>query len=325
MFGAHRARREPVEEAGEAARLVLAERELLEHAEADVVAPARAHHLLDMDVPRLEVVELLDLVLLGADRVLAVPAAVSPLGMRVAEAAHPEREQRLELDALFGAAVAEQAQGRALRPAQSGRPAHLGDRAGEVLDALLGRGAPRRDRRRRSRRARPGCRRSGRRCPLEAQEVRAAVVPVDRRPQEEDLRKRDVGCGGRRARRPGARPTSGPSSRRPRSIGISAPAATMRPDHVPHCVSRVESMTVFVPAVIVWRGSSSATVRAVNVTSASMPRSAASARTRVTRSGSTTSIVSGPILRLAAVGRGCGPTRTPNAARRRARLRTHRR
>ena len=36
----------------------------------------------------------------------------------------------------------------------------------------------------------------------------------------------------------------------------------MRPDHVPHCVMRVESITVFVPAVIVWRGSSSATVRA---------------------------------------------------------------
>ena len=73
------------------------------------------------------------------------------------------------------------------------------------------------------------------------------------------------------------------------------PPAAIRPDQVPHCVSRVESMTVFVPAMIVWRGSSSATVRAVNMTSASMPRSAASQRTRVARSGSTMSIVSGPI------------------------------
>ena len=111
---------------------------------------------------------------------------------------------------------------------------------------------------------------------LEAEEVRAAVVPVDRRPEEEDLRERVLGRGRRgladRAHAP--RPVLGavdpidrdrPSRRR-----------TMRPDHVPHCVSRVESITVFVPAVIVWRGSSSATVRAVNVTSASMPRSAAS-------------------------------------------------
>ena len=76
---------------------------------------------------------------------------------------------------------------------------------------------------------------------------------------------------------------------------MSDPPAEMRPDQVPHWVRRVESITVFVPAVIVWRGSSSATVRAVNVTSASMPRSAASTRTLVTRSGSTTSMVSGPI------------------------------
>ena len=69
----------------------------------------------------------------------------------------------------------------------------------------------------------------------------------------------------------------------------------MRPDHFPHWVMRVESMTVRVPAVRVWRGSSSATERAVKVTSASIPRSAASARTRVVRSGSTISIVNGPM------------------------------
>src|SRR6185295_10125778 len=90
-----------VEEAGEAARLVLAECELLEHAEPDAVAPRRAHHLLHVDVPRLEVVELFDFVLLRAHRLLAVPAPVTPLGMRVPEAAHTEREQRLELDHLF--------------------------------------------------------------------------------------------------------------------------------------------------------------------------------------------------------------------------------
>jgi hypothetical protein len=92
----------------------------------------------------------------------------------------------------------------------------------------------------------------------------------------------------------------------------------MRPDHVPHCVSRVESITVLVPAVIVWCGSSSATVRAVNVTSASIPRSPESTRTRVTRNGSTTSIVSGPIrvcdrscgMRPEANTERCTPSRT---------------
>ena len=132
---------------------------------------------------------------------------------------------------------------------------------------------------------------------LEAEEVRAAIVPVDRRPEEEDLRQRVLGRGRRRARRSGARPTTGPWCRgRVRERGsLPCPRRTIVPDHVPHCVMRVESMTVFVPAVSVWRGSSSATVRAVNVTSASMPRSAASQRTRVVRNGSTTSIDSGPI------------------------------
>ena len=113
---------EAVEDAGETARVVLAERELLEHAEADLVAPAGAHHLLDVDVPRLDVVELLDLVLLGTDRELAVPVTVAPFGMRVAEAAHAEREQRFELDAFLGVVVVEQPQRRALRTAQTRAP-----------------------------------------------------------------------------------------------------------------------------------------------------------------------------------------------------------
>src|SRR5262245_49867725 len=91
-------RRVTVDDAGESARVVLADRELFEDAEPDPVAPSRAHHLLDVDVPRLGVVELLDLVLLRSDRELAVPAPVAPFRMRVPEAAHPEREQRLELD-----------------------------------------------------------------------------------------------------------------------------------------------------------------------------------------------------------------------------------
>ena len=57
---------------------MLAERELFEHTEPDPVAPTGAHHLLDVDVPRLEVVEVLDLVLLGADRELAVPVRRGP-------------------------------------------------------------------------------------------------------------------------------------------------------------------------------------------------------------------------------------------------------
>ena len=56
--------------------MVLTDRELFEHADPFAVAPFRAHDLLDVDVPRLDVVELLDLVLLADDRQLAVPLAV---------------------------------------------------------------------------------------------------------------------------------------------------------------------------------------------------------------------------------------------------------
>ena len=75
---------------------------------------------------------------------------------------------------------------------------------------------------------------------------------------------------------------------------IASPPVVISPDHVPHCVMRVESIIRRGPFIIVWRGSSSATVRAVNVMSAAIPRSAASARTRVRRSGSTISTESGP-------------------------------
>src|SRR5439155_9918200 len=130
---------------GQATRPVLAERELLEHAESDPIGPARAHDLLDVDVPGFEIVELLDLVLLGSNRLLAVPAPVPPIGVRVAEPAHTERHQRLELDALLAAVVPQQPERRALRASEPGDPAHAYDGSREVLDRALRRvDAPRR-------------------------------------------------------------------------------------------------------------------------------------------------------------------------------------
>src|SRR5205823_4597477 len=81
---------------------------------------------------------ILDLVLLRTDRELAVPVSVTPLGMRIAEPAHAERDQRLELDVLLGVIVADQSQCRTLRPAQSRRPTHLVRRARKMTDALVG-------------------------------------------------------------------------------------------------------------------------------------------------------------------------------------------
>src|SRR5438105_1427455 len=168
-----------VENAGEAARMVVAERELLENTEAGPVAPTGAHHLLDVDVPRLDVVELFDLVLLGADRELAVPVAVSPFRMRVAETAHPERQQRLELDAFLAAVVTEQAQRRAFGAPQPLGPTHFVHRCREVVDTRLGVGAehgfalPDEVEHRLAADEAIAVR------TFEAQEVRAAVVPVD--------------------------------------------------------------------------------------------------------------------------------------------------
>ena len=183
-----------------------------------------------------------------------------------------------------------------------GRPAHLRHRVGEMLDAAFRRVVPPRgvavaD----ELQHRLAADEAVAVAALEAEEVRAAVVPVDRRPEEEDLRQRVLGRGRRRLADRAHAPRTVLRAVHAIERDARAPPAAMRPDHVPHCVMRVESITVFVPAVIVWRGSSSATVRAVNVTSASMPRSAASARTRVTRSGSTTSIVSGPMRVCAAI------------------------
>ena len=78
--------------------------------------------------------------LLRADGLFAVPAPVAPLRMRVAEAAHAEREQRLQLDHLFelpgNRRVAEQTQRRGARAAQARRPMHVRDRAREMLDPV---------------------------------------------------------------------------------------------------------------------------------------------------------------------------------------------
>ena len=160
---------------------------------------------------------------------------------------------------------------------------------------------------------------------LEAQEVRAAVVPVDRRPEEEDLRQRDLGRGGRRlADRPHApRTVLGAVDALDRDLARRRP--TMRPVHVPHCVSRVESITVLVPAVDrlarLFERDRARGERDVGV-DAEIGGVGAHARDAqrlddVDRQRAD--------ARLRRGRRGCDPTRTPSAARRRARPRTRRR
>ena len=121
---------------------------------------------------------------------------------------------------------------------------------------------------------------------LEHAVVRAAVVPVQRRPEEERLgRARWGGAPGRdRGCRRLARPSCGPWCRR-RASGRSGPSCRRsgsRPPSLPNCVKRVTSMTRRRPCERIWWPSSMHAVRAVNVRSAAMPVSFSS---MVTRSG----------------------------------------
>ena len=72
--------------------------------------------------------------LFGTDGVVGVPTSVSPFGMGVPEAAHPERQQRFKVDALLGAVMAHEAQRRTLRSSKARSPAHVGDGSGEMFD-----------------------------------------------------------------------------------------------------------------------------------------------------------------------------------------------
>src|SRR5690606_13265555 len=92
--------RRAVEAAGEARRLVGADRELFEDADAGALAPGGPDELLDVEVLVVERVEVGEGPGLGVDGQLTVPRAVVPLGMQVAEAEHLEGEDRRQLDAL---------------------------------------------------------------------------------------------------------------------------------------------------------------------------------------------------------------------------------
>src|SRR4029453_16479686 len=87
-----------IEQLAEAVARVRAEGDLLEHADALLVARARADDLLDVLVVDRHLVELGGLPRFARHRELALPEAVAPLRMHVADPLHPEAEERLEVD-----------------------------------------------------------------------------------------------------------------------------------------------------------------------------------------------------------------------------------
>src|SRR5262249_14508541 len=116
-----------VEELLEAVAGVGAERDLLEHADALLVAARRAHHLLQVLVLERHGLQLVDLPRLASVRELALPHAVTPLGVHVADALHPEADERLEVDVLATAVGVHQRDARV--PGAT--------RAGQVVDVVL--------------------------------------------------------------------------------------------------------------------------------------------------------------------------------------------
>src|SRR5262245_11183782 len=110
-----------VEEALEAVLRVRADRDLLEHAHADVVAAARPHDLLDVLVLRRVLVQVGGLPRLAGLRVLALPLAVAPDRVLVADALHAEGEQRLQHDLVLLPVDLDLGDRGALRAARAGR------------------------------------------------------------------------------------------------------------------------------------------------------------------------------------------------------------
>ena len=136
--------------------------------------------------------------------------------MGVPEAAHPEGQQRFEVDAFLGAVVAHEAQRRTLRSSKAWSPVHVGDGSGEMFDPGGGGvGTPGRvvlaDDLQHGLTADEAVAVG----PFEAQEVGAAVVPVDRRPEEEDLRERSFRARRVSPRRPVGYPMTDLWCRRP--------------------------------------------------------------------------------------------------------------
>ena len=72
--------------------------ELLEHAQTFAAVQARAAELLHVDVAGIERVEVGERPDVAAYGFLALPHAVAPLGIEVAEPAHLEGEERFELE-----------------------------------------------------------------------------------------------------------------------------------------------------------------------------------------------------------------------------------
>jgi hypothetical protein len=103
------------------------ERDLLEDADADLVAARGPHHLLEVLVLVRHRFEVGDLPRLPRVRELALPHAVTPLGVHVADALHAEADERLEVDVLAPAVGVDE---RDASVPGAARP-------GEVVDVVL--------------------------------------------------------------------------------------------------------------------------------------------------------------------------------------------
>src|SRR5262249_14441157 len=79
-----------IEQIAEARRLVGTDHQLLQHAEARLAAPARAHELLDVEMAQRILARQLPGLPVG--HVLALPGSMSPLATQVSEPAHGEDE-----------------------------------------------------------------------------------------------------------------------------------------------------------------------------------------------------------------------------------------
>src|SRR5262249_34827296 len=119
-------------------RCVRSDHQLLEHAEPLLAAQARAAELLDVEVARIHRVEVGQRPADSVDDLGALPLAVTPFGIEVAEAAHLEGEDGLERYGEGRAAMrGERDLGRA-RPAGAGAPAHaMVDRRHRLGSALV--------------------------------------------------------------------------------------------------------------------------------------------------------------------------------------------
>src|SRR5262245_55458183 len=89
--------RRPVQELPEARRRVRPETQLLQHADARPLAHARADDLLYVQILGRQRIEIVALPALARHGELALPRAVGPLGVEIADPLHLEAEERLEL------------------------------------------------------------------------------------------------------------------------------------------------------------------------------------------------------------------------------------